>query len=68
MLYLTGTIAVTIAANVPLNGALAATRPDGTGAADRWGSYLSRWTAWNHLRAATALAATGLLIAALQLG
>ena len=68
MLYLTGAIAVTITANVPLNDALAATRPDGTGAADRWDSYLSRWTAWNHLRAAAALAATGLLIAALQLG
>jgi uncharacterized membrane protein len=68
ILYLVGTIAVTIAANVPLNDALAATRPDGTGAADRWRSYLSRWTAWNHLRAAAALAATGLLTVALQLG
>jgi uncharacterized membrane protein len=68
ILYLTGTIAVTIAANVPLNDALAATRPDGTGAADRWRSYLSRWTAWNHLRAAAALAATGLLTVSLQLG
>jgi len=59
---------VTIAVNVPLNDALAATRPDGTGAADHWGSYLRRWTAWNHLRAAAALAATGLLIVALPLG
>ena len=38
-----------------------------SGAADRWRSYLSRWTAWNHLRAAAALAATGLLTVALQL-
>ena len=68
VLYLVGTIAVTIAANVPLNDALAATRSDGTGAADRWRSYLSRWTAWNHLRAAAALGATGLLTVALQLG
>jgi uncharacterized membrane protein len=67
VLYLVGAIAVTIAANVPLNDALAATRPDGAGAADRWSGYLRRWTAWNHLRAAAALAATGLLIVALQL-
>jgi uncharacterized membrane protein len=67
VLYLVGAIVVTIAANVPLNDALAATRPDGAGAADRWSGYLRRWTAWNHLRAAAALAATGLLIVALQL-
>ena len=68
LLYLVGAIVVTIAANVPLNDALAATRPDGAGAADRWNGYLRRWTAWNHLRTAAALAATGLLIVALQLG
>jgi len=67
LLYLVGAIVVTIAANVPLNDALAATRPDSAGAADRWSGYLRRWTAWNHLRAAAALAATGLLIVALQL-
>jgi uncharacterized membrane protein len=38
------------------------------GAADRWRGYLGRWTVRNHLRAAAALAATGLLIVALQLG
>jgi len=68
VLYLVGAIVVTIAANVPLNDALAVTRPDGAGAADRWSGYLRRWTAWNHLRTAAALAATGLLIVALQLG
>jgi uncharacterized membrane protein len=67
VLYLVGAIVVTIAANVPLNDALATIRPDGAGAADRWSGYLRRWTAWNHLRAAAALAATGLLIVALQL-
>ena len=60
ILYLVGAIAVTIAANVPLNDALAATRPDGTGAADRWRSYRNSWTEWNHLRASAALAAPGL--------
>jgi uncharacterized membrane protein len=68
VLYLVGAIVVTIAVNVPLNDALATTRPDGAGAADRWNGYLRRWTAWNHLRAAAAIVATGLLIVALQLG
>jgi|SRR5215472_11260306 len=63
--YLAGAIVVTIAANVPLNDALAATRPDSDGAASQWRGYLSRWTAWNHVRAATALAAAVLLTGAL---
>ena len=65
--YLAGAIMVTIAANVPLNNGLAAVHPDGTGAVGRWSSYLSRWTAWNHLRSAAALAAAGLLCVALPL-
>ena len=40
--------------------------PDGAGAAGRWSSYLADWTAWNHARAVTTLAASGLLIAALR--
>jgi uncharacterized membrane protein len=67
-LYLAGTIVVTSAANVPLNNALAAIHPDGTGAASQWRSFLSGWTAWNHVRAATGLVASGLLIGALQVG
>jgi uncharacterized membrane protein len=67
-LYLAGVIVVTIAANVPLNDALAAMQPDGTHAAGRWSDYLSRWTAWNHLRAASALSAAGVLTVALRLG
>ena len=51
-LYLAGTIVVTSAANVPLNNALAAIHPDGTAAASQWRSFLSGWTAWNHVRAA----------------
>ena len=65
--YLAGAIVVTIAANVPLNDALMTLCPDDT-AAGRWAGYLSRWTAWNHVRAATSLAAAGLLTVALRLG
>ena len=67
-LYLAGAIVVTIAANVPLNEALAALHPDGAGAAGPWAGYLSRWTGWKHLRAAASFAAAGLLTVALQLG
>jgi uncharacterized membrane protein len=65
-LYLVGAIVVTRAANVPLNDALMTVDPDGADAATRWSSYLADWTAWNHARAVTTLAASGLLIAALR--
>ena len=66
VLYLLGTIGVTIAANVPLNDGLAALRPDGGGAAaPEWDRYVASWTAWNHVRAATSLAAAALLTFAL---
>jgi uncharacterized membrane protein len=65
-LYVVGAIVVTIAANVPLNDALMNVDPAGADAAERWSGYLSDWTRWNHARAATAIAASGLLIAALR--
>jgi uncharacterized membrane protein len=63
-LYIVGTIVVTIAANVPRNDKLEALQPDAAGAADYWASYVSEWTAWNHVRGAAALAAAALLIVA----
>ena len=66
-LFLVGAIVVTIAANVPLNDALMKVDPEATDAATRWSTYLSDWTPWNHVRAVTAIAASGLLIAALRL-
>jgi uncharacterized membrane protein len=65
-LFLLGAIVVTVAANVPLNDALMDVDPEAADAATRWSSYLSDWTLWNHARAATAIAASGLLIAALR--
>jgi uncharacterized membrane protein len=65
VMYLAGAIVVTIAANVPLNESLAGTRPDSAGAASQWRGYLSRWTAWNHVRTTTALAAAAVLTGAL---
>jgi uncharacterized membrane protein len=51
LLYVVGTLWVTIAFNVPRNNALAAR------GAEVWPRYLAEWTAWNHVRTAAALAA-----------
>lgn len=66
VLYLAGTVGVTIACNVPLNDGLAKLDPRGIEAADRWDRYVTGWTAWNHVRTAAALASAGILILALQ--
>ncbi len=49
LLYLIGTILVTIACNVPLNDALAAVDPSSADAGSVWTNYLKTWTAWNHV-------------------
>jgi uncharacterized membrane protein len=64
-LYLVGTILVTIVFNVPLNNSLAAVTMADRDGAQQWASYLSRWTAWNHVRTAAALAAAAALTIAL---
>jgi uncharacterized membrane protein len=57
LLYLVGTILVTIVFNVPRNDALAAVDPTSADGARLWADYNVRWTAWNHVRTAAALAA-----------
>ena len=64
-LYLVGTIGVTIACNVPLNNRLATLHPQGADAAGYWAKYVTKWTAWNHVRTIAALAAAALLTVAL---
>jgi uncharacterized membrane protein len=65
LLYLVGTIFVTMAANVPLNNALARVKPDSVEGASLWELYLKTWTAWNHLRTIASLAAAACFIMAL---
>ena len=57
LLYLIGTILVTIVFNVPRNNALAAVDPTSAEGANVWATYLTSWTAWNHVRTIAALAA-----------
>ena len=61
LLYLVGTILVTIVFNVPRNDALAAVDPASADGARLWADYVTTWTAWNHVRAASALAASASL-------
>ena len=64
LLYLAGTIVVTMAFNVPLNNKLAATGPKSAEGAGVWKTYLSAWTAWNHVRTIAALLACASFILA----
>jgi len=67
VLYLAGTFLVTMVCNVPLNDALAKANPSSAEAAGLWAAYLSTWTAWNHVRAAAALAALASFVTAFRL-
>jgi uncharacterized membrane protein len=67
-LYLVGTIGLTITYHVPRNDALARVEPTSADAASHWARYVADWTAWNHVRAAAALAAAGAFTVALHLG
>lgn len=64
-LYLLGNVAVTGAANVPLNDDLARADPQADDTAGRWDSYVRRWSRWNHVRTVTAVGACALFLVAL---
>ena len=65
LLYLLGTVGVTIACNVPLNNALAIAKVEDLASTKLWAEYLSNWTFWNHIRTIAASIATVLLAIAL---
>lgn len=59
-------IILTMAYHVPRNDALALVSPTDPGAAQAWASYLSSWTAWNHVRTVSAVAGSTMFILALR--
>ena len=64
LLYLVGVMLVTIVFNVPMNESLDTVKPESVEAADMWAGYLTRWTAWNHVRTVAALlGATAFILA-----
>lgn len=56
--YLFGTFLVTVLVNVPLNDELAAAKADDPGYEVIWAEYLTKWTAWNHVRTVGAVGST----------
>ena len=67
LLYFVGTFLVTMLFNVPRNNALAVVAPPSPEGARLWLSYLSSWTAWNHVRTIAALAAAASFMIAFRL-
>ena len=67
LLYLIGTIGVTVVGNIPLNDALAIVAPDSNEGTNLWSRYLTDWTFWNHVRTIAALLAATLFAIALHL-
>jgi uncharacterized membrane protein len=64
--YLVGAILVTGAYNVPRNDAIAKLDPNSPDAAGVWNRYVKEWTAANHVRTLSSLAAATLLTIALR--
>ena len=63
-IYALGSIAVTIAFNVPLNNRLAAVDPESEEGANLWQIYLTKWTRWNNVRSIATIVSTILLLLA----
>ncbi len=66
ILYLGGTIAVTMFCNVPRNNALAGVASDSADGQQLWSRYVLEWTRWNHVRTVAALLAAALLMISLM--
>jgi uncharacterized membrane protein len=62
LLYLVGTILVTMWGNMPLNNALAIVDPNSTEGATFWAKFLTDWMFWNHVRTLAALSASAMFI------
>jgi uncharacterized membrane protein len=61
-----GTFLVTALGNVPLNNQLATASATDPATHHVWEHYLDRWTTWNHLRTAAAMAAALLYLLGLM--
>ena len=62
LLYLVGSIGITMQRNVPLNNRLMKAEPESIEGAAFWSHYLKVWTAWNHARTIGCIAATASFI------
>jgi uncharacterized membrane protein len=64
-LFLLGVVGVTVAANVPINDAVAALDPHAPAAARAWADHAHDWTLWNHVRTVAGAAAAAAFTVAL---
>lgn len=64
VLFLVGTLGVTIVFNVPMNNALAAVNATSAQGDALWNTYLSQWTAWNHVRTVSSIGSLVLFVLA----
>ena len=65
VVYLLGSIVVTVVCNVRMNDALAAAPATEPKSTELWSNYLSNWTQWNRVRTVASLGATAFLTIAL---
>ena len=65
-LCLVGTFAVTVLVHIPLNNRLAQIHPTSEEMTLFWAFYVAKWSKWNHVRTITAMAATALLVVAID--
>jgi uncharacterized membrane protein len=68
LFYLVGAFLTTVLFNVPLNNALARVDPGSIAGATLWARYLTRWSAWNHVRALSSILASAAFASALSQG
>lgn len=66
LLYLFGSLLVTMVCNVPLNEQLASVSPESLRAAQLWARFVKEWAFWNHVRTSASLAAALLLMLGLS--
>ncbi len=67
ILYLIGSIAVTIRFNIPLNNQIDKAPTDDPEADEAWASYLRPWRTWNHVRTISSTVACAALITSLTI-
>ena len=65
LLYLVGSLFVTVAFNVPRNERLGRLTAESSEATDYWPVYVREWSSWNHLRTAASVASAACSAAAL---
>lgn len=62
LIYVVGTVLVTILGNVPMNNRLDAMRSLTEETTQYWDVYATVWTAWNHVRTAAAILGAGAIL------